>query len=130
MDDEQRKIFDEFTEEIKVLSGNRITYGTGATPMILPYFDTVADGERAPVKLSSSGDFKFKLDALYGYVKNSGPGIATQESKLWEEKISSIPELKKIFDKTGTYGTFLKPEIWMPLHKEIIKILKELIING
>ena len=60
-------------------------------------------------------------------MNNAGPKINTKESDTWKEKISTIPELKKIYDKTGKWSRYNKPEEWMPVHKEIIKIIKDLI---
>ena len=126
--DEQRRKFNEVRKVIEK-PAREIFYGANPNnPIIYPYYDTVADGDRAPVSLGSDGCFQFKLDALYGYVKNAGPSQETKESELWKEQILSIPELKKFYGKRG-WNSYLKPEEWMPVHKEIIKILKVLITN-
>ena len=125
--DKDRRIFNEVRKVIEKPAKGKIFYGTGANnPIIYPKYDTIADGDRAPVSLGSDGCFQFKLDAVRGYVKNTGPGQPTKESEVWEKQISSIPELKKFYEKRGG-GSYLKPEEWMPVHEEIIKILKVLI---
>ena len=125
--DKDRRIFNEVRKVIEKPAKGKIFYGANPNnPIIYPYYDTLADGDRAPVSLGSDGCFQFKLDALYGYVKNTGPGQPTKESEVWEKQISSIPELKKFYEKRGP-GSYLKPEEWMPVHKEIIKILKVLL---
>ena len=125
--DEQRRKFNEVRKVIEKPAKGKIFYGANPNnPIIYPYYDTVADGDRAPVSLGSDGCFQFKLDAVRGYVKNTGPGQPTKESEVWEKQISSVPELKKFYEKRGG-GSYLKPEEWMPVHEEIIKILKVLI---
>ena len=128
LSDEQRKIFDEFAEEIKKLATD-VTYGTATTPSLLPHFDTVAGGDRSPLGLGSDGNLRFKLDALYEYVKNAGTGQNTKESDSWQKKIKTIPELERFYNKRG-WNSYLKPEEWMPVYKELIKILKELILEN
>ena len=124
--DEQKEIFNEVRKEIENLADDR-SYGKSHNPIFYPYFDTVAGGDRAPLSLGSDGNFQFCLDKLYDYVNNAGPNIETMESNAWKEKILTIPELKKIYDKTGKWSRYNKPEEWMPVHKDIIKIVKDLI---
>ena len=126
LSDEQKEIFNEVRKEIENLA-DRCSYGKSHNPILYPYFDTVAGGDRAPVSLGSDGNFQFCLDKLYDYVNNAGPNIETMESNAWKEKILTIPELKKIYDKTGKWSRYNKPEEWMPVHKDIIKIVKDLI---
>ena len=118
----------EFAEEIKKLATD-VTYGTATTPSLLPHFDTVAGGDRSPLGLGSDGNLRFKLDALYEYVKNAGTGQNTKESDSWQKKIKTIPELERFYNKRG-WNSYLKPEEWMPVYKELIKILKELILEN
>ena len=69
------------------------------------------------------------FENFYDYIKNAGTGKSTKESVLLKEKFETNPALKKAlwtrWKKSGKWGRYNKPKEWMPVHKEIIKIIKE-----
>ena len=123
--DDQRRIFNEFRKEIEELA-NDISYGTGVNPMIYPYFDKAAGGDRSPLSLGSDGNLRIKFEALFDYVNSTDTDQNIKESDIWKEKFSKVPELKKIYDK-GNWSRYMKPKDWLPVQKEITKILKEIL---
>lgn len=123
--DDERRIFNEFRKEIEELA-NDISYGTGVNPMIYPYFDKAAGGDRSPLSLGSDGNLRIKFEALFDYVNSTDTDQNIKESDIWKEKFSKVPELKKIYDK-GNWSRYMKPEDWLPVQKEITKILKEIL---
>jgi len=96
--------------------------------VLLPRFQNIYEGGRSPLTLHSNGNLKLQLDMLHDYVKNKGTGKSTIQSEIFENALSKIPEIKKEFDKKpdAHQSPVLKPEIWMPVYKEIFKALEEI----
>ena len=127
--EEQRKIFDDFRVELEKIASNT-EFNTGATVKILPRFDNFA-ATRSPILLVSNGDFKFQFDKLKEYEHNAGPGRLTNEARELKEKMSMIPEIKKEFDKKPDIVELrIKPEIWLPHQKQMLKIIKEVFVES
>ena len=125
--EEQRKIFDDFRVELEKIA-SRTEFNNSATVKILPRFDNFA-ATRSPILLVSNGDFKFQFDQLLEYEHNRGPGRLTNEARELKEKMCMIPEIKKVFDEKPDNVEFrIKPEIWLPYQKQILKIIKEVFV--
>jgi len=78
------------------------------------------------LSLGSDGNLRMHFEALYDYVNRTGTDQNIKEEEIWKEKFLKVPELEKIYDK-GKWNRYLKPEDWMPVQKEITKILKEIL---
>ena len=78
------------------------------------------------MSLGSDGNLRIKFEALFDYVNRTGTDQNIKEEEIWKEKFLKVPELEKIYAK-GKWSRYLKPEDWMPVQKEIVKILKELL---
>ena len=126
--EEQRKIFDDFRVELEKIS--RTEFNDSVTVKILPRFDNYA-ATKSPIVLVSNGDFKFQFDKLKEYEHNAGPGRLTNEARELKEKMSMIPEIKKVFDeKPDNVELRIKPEIWLPHQKQMLKIIKEVFVES
>ena len=127
--EEQRKIFDDFRVELEKIASS-IEFNDSETVKILPRFDNFA-ATRSPIVLVSNGDFKFQFDQILEYEHNRGPGRLTNEARGLKEKMCLIPEIKKEFDKKPNNVQFrIKPEIWLPYQKQMLKIIKEVFVES
>ena len=129
--EQQIRIFNDAITELKEIA-DVIEYNTPSsetsTAKLLPKFQNIYEGRRAPFALHSNGNLQLQFDMLSVYVKNKGEAKPTKLSKIFENALSKIPEIKKEFDKKpGALSPRLKPEIWMPVYKQIFKSLEEII---
>ena len=125
--EEQRKIFDDFRVELEKIA-SRTEFNNSATVKIAPRFNKWSS-TRSPILLVSNGEFKFQFDQILEYEHNRGPGRLTNEARKLKEKMCMIPEIKKEFDKKPNNVQFrIKPEIWLPYQKQMLKILKEVFV--
>jgi len=129
--EQQIRIFNDTINGLKEIA-DVIEYNTPSsetsTAKLLPKFQNIYEGRRAPLALHSNGDLQLQFDMLSVYVKNKGEAKPTKLSEIFENALSKIPEIKKEFDKKpGALSPRLKPEIWMPVHKQIFKALEEII---
>ena len=109
---------------------SRTEFNNSATVKISPRFDKWSS-TRSPILLVSNGDFKFQFDQLLEYEHNRGPGRLTNEARELKEKMCMIPEIKKVFDEKPDHVEFrIKPEIWLPYQKQILKIIKEVFVES
>jgi len=127
--EDERKDFNEFRQDIEKLAEEDIWYGRSAVPQIYAKFENIGGGEKYFVQISADGNLRFMFENFYDYIKNAGGGKPTKESELLKEKFETNPALKEAlwtrWKKSGKWGRYNKPKEWMPVHKEIIKILKE-----
>ena len=128
-EEDERKKFDEFRQEIEKLAEEDIWYGRSVVPQIYAKFKNIGGGEKYFVQISADGNLRFMFENFYDYIKNAGTGKSTKESVLLKEKFETNPALKKAlwtrWKKSGKWGRYNKPKEWMPVYTEIIKILKE-----
>ena len=128
-EEDERKDFDEFRQEIEKLAEEDIWYGRSVVPQIYAKFKNIGGGEKYFVQISADGNLRFLFENFLEYTKNAGTGKPTKESDLLKEKFETNPALKEAlwtyWKKSGKWGRYNKPKEWMPVHKEIIKILKE-----
>ena len=124
---EQRKIFDDFRVELEKIA-SRTEFNNSATVKISPRFDKWSS-TRSPILLVSNGDFKFQFDQVLEYEHNRGPGRSTKYARELKEKMSMIPEIKKVFDERPDKVEFrIVPEIWLQHQKQMLKIIKEVFV--
>ena len=128
--EDERKIFDEFRQEIEKLAEEEKWYGRSVTPQIYAKFGNIGGGEKNFVQISADGNLRFLFENFEDFdYKHSHKGKPTKESDLLKEKFETNPALKEAlwtnWKKSGKWGRYNKPKEWMPVHKEIIKILKE-----
>ena len=128
--EDERKDFDEFRQEIEKLAEEDIWYGRSIVPQIYAKFENISGGEKNFVCISADGNLRFLFENFYEYTyKHSHSGKPTKESVLLKEKFETNPALKEAlwtrWKKSGKWGRYNKPKEWMPVHKEIIKIIKE-----
>ena len=77
------------------------------------------------------GDFKFQIDQVLEYEHNRGPGRSTKYARELKEKMSMIPEIKKVFDERPDKVEFrIVPEIWLQHQKQMLKIIKEVFVES
>ena len=128
-EEDERKKFDEFRQEIEKLAEEDIWYGRSVVPQIYAKFKNIGGGEKYFVQISADGNLRFMFENFLIYIKNAGGGKATKESVLLKEKFETNPALKEAlwtrWKKSGKWGRYNKPKEWMPVYTEIIKILKE-----
>jgi len=131
LSEQQIQIFNHARKELEEIA-DVFEYNTPssetATAKLKPRFQNLYEGLRSPFTLYSDGNLQLQFDMLSAYVKNKGKAKPTKISEIFENALSKIPEIKKEFDKKpGKLSPRLKPEIWMPVYKQIFKALEEII---
>jgi|APSaa5957512535_1039671.scaffolds.fasta_scaffold23331_1 thiamine phosphate synthase YjbQ (UPF0047 family) len=130
----QIQIFNHAREELEKIADifeyNRPNSET-SDAAILPRFQSIYEGGRSPLTLDSKGNLTLQFEMLHDYIENKGTGASTLQSEIFKNSLSQIPEIKKQFDEKPQQGTRitnfrLKPEIWMPVYKDIFKALEEI----
>ena len=126
----ERKDFDEFRQEIEKLAEEEKWYGRSETPQIYAKFGNIGGGEKHFVQISADGNLRFLFENFDEFdYKHSHKGKPTKESELLKEKFETNPALKEAlwtnWKKSNAWGMYNKPKEWMPVWKEIIKVIKE-----
>ena len=127
--EDKRKIFDKFREEIVKLSSDT-WYANGRVPQLTLKFDNIGGGRNWVVDLSPNGKLRIIFENLYRW-DNSNQLFKRTQADTLKKKFETNPALKEAlwtrWKKSGNWGRYNKPKEWMPVHKEIIKILNVLI---
>jgi hypothetical protein len=131
LSEQQMQIFNHAKKELEEIA-DVCLYNTPSsetsTAKLKPRFQNLSEGRKSPFTLHSNGNLRFQFDMLYDYVHNKGDAKPTKISEIFENELLKIPEIKREFDKKpGALSPKLKPEIWMPVYKQIFKALEEII---
>jgi hypothetical protein len=131
LSEQQIQIFNHAKKELEEIA-DVIEYNTPssdtATAKLLPKFQNLYECRRAPFTLHSNGHLQLQFDMLSAYENYKGKAKPTKLSEIFGNALSKIPEIKREFDKKpGALSPRLKPEIWMPVYKQIFKSLEEII---
>jgi hypothetical protein len=129
LSEQQIQIFNHAKKELEEIA-DVFEYNTPSsetsTAKLMPRFQNIGEGRKSPFTFHSNGNLRFQFDQLYDYVDYKGTGIETKTSKIFKNALSEIPEIKREFDKKPG-SSRVKPEIWMPVYKQIFKALEEII---